>query len=128
MRVQAKLNSTGATVASLDAVVPVSGETNCKTCHLPAPHGNGYATGRVADAKVPANDPSFGKVPAWISEEWAADVNTLLLHDTMHGTTPLCRLQCNDRIRREAGRPPDLPLHAGARSSAAGPERRPGAA
>lgn len=86
MRVQAKSKSSGATLASLDAVVPVSGETNCKTCHLPAPFGNGYATGRVSSALVPSKDPSFGKVPAWVSEEWAADVNTLRLHDLMHGT------------------------------------------
>ena len=36
--------------------------------------------------KVPSNDPTFGHVPAWVSEEWAADVNTLKLHDVMHGT------------------------------------------
>ena len=116
MRVQALDKTTGATFASLDTVVPVSGETNCKTCHLPRPYGNGLALRRLGSAKDPTNDPSYGKVPAWVSEEWAADVNTLVLHDAMHGTTLFCRLQSNDRPFAQACRLPDLPLHSGARS------------
>jgi hypothetical protein len=87
MRVQARSKTTGATLASLDTVVPVSGETNCKTCHLPAPFGNGYATQRISQPRLPSDDPSWGHVPVWVSEEWAADVNTLRLHDLMHATT-----------------------------------------
>lgn len=86
MRVQARDKTTGAALASVDAVIPVSGETNCKTCHLPAPYGNGLATKRVPQPKIPPADPQSGHVPAWVSEEWASDINTLLLHDVMHGT------------------------------------------
>jgi hypothetical protein len=86
MRVQAKAKGGGATLASLDTVVPVSGETNCKTSHLPAPYGNGNATIAISNPKIPSYDPSYGHVPQWVSEEWAADVNTLRLHDVMHGT------------------------------------------
>jgi hypothetical protein len=86
LRVQAVDKGTGKTLASLDAVIPVSGETNCKTCHLPFPDGNGLATGKIARPKGPAHDPSFGHVPAWVSEEWAADVNMVRLHDKLHGT------------------------------------------
>jgi hypothetical protein len=87
MRVQALDKTTGATLASLDTMVPISGETNCKTCHLPSPYGSGVATRRVPAPKNPPNDPAFGHVPSWVSEEWAANVNTLQLHDVMHGTT-----------------------------------------
>lgn len=86
VRVQALNKTSGATLASLDTVIPVSGETNCKTCHLPAPYGNGYATSRVSSPVIPSSDPSFNKVPKWVSEEWAADVNALMLHDLMHAT------------------------------------------
>jgi hypothetical protein len=86
LRVQAVDKTTGAALASLDAVAPVSGETNCKNCHLPAPYGNGLATKRVSAPKIPSNDPAFDHVLPGVSEEWASDVNTLLLHDTMHGT------------------------------------------
>ena len=85
MRVVATDKATGKKT-SVDAVVPVSGETNCKTCHLPSPYGNGLATKRLTAPKISSDDPSTAKVPAWVSEEWASDVNTLLLHDVMHGT------------------------------------------
>jgi hypothetical protein len=87
MRVQAIDKGTGTTLASLDAVTPVSGETNCKTCHLPAPYGNGLATGQITAPKIPPNDPIHSHVPRWVSEEWASDVNMLRLHDKLHGTT-----------------------------------------
>ena len=87
MRIQAKSKTTGAVLATVDAVVPVSGETNCKSCHLPSPYGNGLATGKgVAAVKIPSNDPRYNHVPAWVSQEWAGDVNILQLHDSMHGT------------------------------------------
>jgi hypothetical protein len=86
MRVQAKNPASGATFASLDVVVPVSSEMNCKGCHLPAPDGDGTATKRVTGAVGPKNDPQYGKVLQWVSEEWAAKVNALKLHDSMHQT------------------------------------------
>ncbi len=87
MRVQARDNTTGRVLSSLDVVVPVSSETNCKTCHLPVPFGNGLATSRLTKPLVPSNDPQYGKVLQWVSEEWASDVNTLRLHDAMHKTS-----------------------------------------
>ena len=86
MRVVARDKTSGGALTSVDAVVPVSGETNCKTCHLPSPYGNGLATTRLTTMKTPLDDPDNANVPAWVSEEWASDVNTLLLHDAMHGT------------------------------------------
>ncbi len=88
MRFQAKLNSTGATVASLDAVLPVSGESDCKSCHLSVSPGNGVATRNLPPAQrmTPSQDPQWRKTILWSSEEWAADINILKLHDQKHGT------------------------------------------
>ncbi len=80
------------TVASTDVVSPVGGETNCKTCHLPIPSGgNGGATKRSGIRwMTPDDDPAYakgassGKVPTWVAEEWAADINILKLHDYLH--------------------------------------------
>ncbi len=87
MRLQAQNPTTGAPLASLDVVVPVSSEMNCKSCHLPAPFGNGMATKRVSAAATPNSDPQYGKVLQWVSEEWAAKINALKLHDVMHKTS-----------------------------------------
>jgi len=86
LRFQAKLKSTGNIVASVDAVTPVAGEADCKNCHLPPPTGNGLATGRLATPAVPGRDPRKGHVLQWASEEWAADINMLRVHDLKHGT------------------------------------------
>jgi hypothetical protein len=86
MRVQARLNATGKVVASTDVVVPVSAEANCRNCHLPAPYGNGLATKALATPVLPTNDPAYGKVLELASEEWAANVNTVRLHDIRYKT------------------------------------------
>lgn len=86
LRIQAKLRSGGKPVATLDTVVPVAGEADCKNCHLPPPSGNGLATGRISNPMKPGKDPKRQQVPLWVSEEWAADVNILLAHDLMHST------------------------------------------
>ena len=86
MRVVARDKSSGNALVSADAVVPISGEANCKGCHLPSPYGNGYATGRLTTPTLPSDDPTSKTVPAYISQEWAAQVNILKLHDVMHGT------------------------------------------
>ena len=52
MRVVATDKATGKKT-SVDAVVPVSGETNCKTCHLPSPYGNGSRPRLEGAAKFP---------------------------------------------------------------------------
>ncbi len=85
MRFQARA-ATGTLLASTDAVVPVSGETNCKTCHLPAPYGNGLGTGKLTAPTLPTADPRYGHVLTWVSQEWAADNNILALHDLLHRT------------------------------------------
>ncbi len=88
MRVQARDNVSGKVLSSLDVVVPVSAETNCKNCHLAkADGGNGLGTARLVGPVSPAADPQYGKVLAWVSQEWAADINVLRLHDMMHKTT-----------------------------------------
>lgn len=74
-------------MASLDAVVPVSSEINCKNCHLSVSPGNGLATKRLTNPALPSQDPRYGHVIQWASEEWAANINTLQLHDLMHKST-----------------------------------------
>ena len=86
MRVQAK--SGGQVLASLDTVLPISGEANCGFCHGAfIDGGNGSATGalgsNVADSM---DDPFVGDVPLEVSKEYAADINILRLHDQKHGT------------------------------------------
>ena len=96
MRVQAVAASgntlgvaAGTVLASLDAVVPVSGEADCKACHAaPADGGNGSAVSRLVDrVAVSIDDPSLSNVPLPVSVEWAADKNILKLHDMKHATT-----------------------------------------
>jgi hypothetical protein len=108
MRVQAKTKSTaltgtsGAVIATVDAVTPVSGETSCYKCHASAADGGGgYAAaipGMDANATVqgsPRSGTAFtvaraaddtSNDPAAVKREWAADVNILRLHDAKHGT------------------------------------------
>jgi len=87
MRLQAKLNATGQVVSSLDTVVPVAGESDCKNCHLASPYGDGSALKNLTSPMTPAMDPRKGKVIDWASQEWAADINILRIHDAKHGTT-----------------------------------------
>lgn len=71
LRVRAKQRGTATTLATVDAVVPVSGETDCRNCHL---------TGQIA-----ASRPHV----AWSSEsdtELQSKHNVLLLHDDRHAT------------------------------------------
>lgn len=87
VRVQAKQGST--TIASLDTVMPISGEAECQVCHAaPVDGGNGEATSalgsNVADS---LDDPVHGSVPQAVSVEWSSDLNILRLHDLRHGTS-----------------------------------------
>ena len=90
MRVQAIGN--GETLASLDTVVPISGEANCGYCHNAVEDGgNGAATKALADANLTVtlsiDDPAHADtVPEVVSLEWAADINLLRLHDLKHDT------------------------------------------
>jgi len=86
MRVQAK--SGGQILASLDTVLPISGEANCHDCHgASVDGGNGSAIAslgsNVADTM---DDPLVGDVPLEVSKEYAADINILRLHDLKHGS------------------------------------------
>jgi hypothetical protein len=109
MRVQAKTKTTaptgtvGQVIATMDTVVPVSGETSCYKCHTSAGDGGGgYA------AAIPGIDPGatiqgsprsgtpftvariaddISNNPLAVKREWAADTNILRLHDAKHGTT-----------------------------------------
>ena len=87
VRVQAKQGTT--TIASLDTVMPISGEAECQVCHAaPTDGGNGSATsalgGNVADS---LDDPAHGSVPNAVSIEWSSDLNILRLHDLRHATS-----------------------------------------
>ena len=85
-RVQAK--SGGNVLASVDTVVPISGEANCGACHNdPVDGGNGEATGNLTNAATVLDDPELSNVPLLVSLEYAADLNILRLHDQKHGTT-----------------------------------------
>ena len=87
VRVQAKMGATP--VASLDVVMPISGEAECQGCHAdPADGGNGSATANLSNVMVSIDDPLEGvSVTNEISVEWASDINILRLHDQKHGTT-----------------------------------------
>jgi hypothetical protein len=88
VRVQAKQGTT--TIASLDTVMPISGEAECQSCHAAtADGGNGSATVNLATVTSSVNDPAEGAVPTAASVEWASDLNILRLHDQKHGTSLL---------------------------------------
>jgi len=109
MRVQAM--SGGQVLASLDTVLPISGEANCGFCHGDMDDGgNGAATQALFDAGIPVatamEDPLFdngmrlNSVPIEVSKEYAADLNLIRLHDLKHGTdlensTPVVCQSCH---------------------------------
>ena len=95
VRVQAK-NSSGTTVlATVDTVLPISGEASCKNCHgsrfdMPDSPNAGSANQTLIDAGLPVedstSDPLVGaSVPLAVSVEYATDINVLRLHDLLHG-------------------------------------------
>ncbi len=98
-RVQAKMG--GTTLASVDTVVPISGEANCSACHAAeVDGGNGVATWQLADVATTLDDPQLDVVPLEVSREYATDINILRLHDEKHGTdlqnqTPVVCQQCH---------------------------------
>ena len=109
MRVQAKAApgntlgfAAGTILASVDTVLPVAIEADCKTCHTSSVDGgNGEAAcfpGLDVDCAIegskrsgtpyivvsPSDDPD-PNTTLLISEEWAADTNVVRLHDAKHG-------------------------------------------
>ncbi len=102
-RIQAKIGDT--TLASVDTVLPISGEANCGACHNdPADGGNGSATQRLIDEGIAVatvlDDPQEGILPLEVSKEYAADLNLVRLHDLKHNTdlesqTPVVCQECH---------------------------------
>ncbi|MGB5671022.1 MAG: hypothetical protein WBM71_10770, partial [Sedimenticolaceae bacterium] len=88
-------------VATVDTVLPISGEASCRNCHADPMDDNfgGSRTGQPSQALIDAglpvidsnDDPLFdeggpmGKVPTDVAVEWATDINVLRLHDLKHG-------------------------------------------
>gem|GEM_PF-668622 len=104
MRVQAR--SGNQVLASLDTVLPISGEANCGFCHnAPIDGGNGASTQALVDTSIPVatviDDPEFDvSVPLAVSKEYAADLNLVRLHDLKHNTdlensTPVVCQSCH---------------------------------
>ncbi len=89
VRVVAKVANTP--VASLDTVIPISGEAECQSCHgaTGADQGNGAGVKSLTTITTAFQDPRYDEVPLAVSREWASDLNILRLHDQKHGTTLL---------------------------------------
>ena len=93
VRVQAR-NAAGATLSTVDTVLPISGEANCANCHA-APYDlqnvnsrTSLPTDALEAAGLPVveaeHDPD-PNLPPRVSLEYASDINTLRLHDLKHG-------------------------------------------
>jgi hypothetical protein len=97
VRVQAILN--GTPIASLDTVMPISGEANCQGCHAAqgTDGGNGEGTKNLSTVTTSIDDPLEGSVPVEVSVEWASDLNILRLHDQKHRTSLLKPFDANGR-------------------------------
>jgi len=90
VRVQAK--SGNSVLATVDTVLPISGEASCTNCHSDPSDvqdsRSGIPTRRLTDAGLPValslDDPD-NNMPHKVSVEYAADINILRLHDLKHG-------------------------------------------
>ena len=88
MRVQARSNGGGSVLATVDTVVPISGEANCQGCHgALIDGGNGSAIADLGNVADSMDDPDVGDVPLEVSKEYSSDINILRLHDQKHGTS-----------------------------------------
>lgn len=97
VRVEARSKTTGTTLATVDTVLPISGEASCRNCHADPmdPNFGGSRTSGPTDelesVGLPvvnsSQDPLFqaGNVPVDVAIEWATDINVLRLHDKKHG-------------------------------------------
>ena len=111
MRVQARAvagnglgESAGTVLASVDTVLPISVEADCKACHTSTvdggngeaacdatfdtgcPAGGGSRRSNTPFSVVLADDDPDPNATRLQSEEWAADSNIVRLHDARHGT------------------------------------------
>ena len=91
VRVQAKSGNN--VLSTVDTVLPISGEASCTNCHAdPTDVQNSRTDGptqALIDAGLPVatslDDPD-ASLPNRVSVEYAADINTLRLHDLKHGS------------------------------------------
>ena len=98
VRVEAR-SMGGSTLATLDTVLPISGEASCKNCHADPmdPNFTGSRTNGPTDELEAGPNPlpvvnsgqdllfQAGQVPVDVAIEWATDINVLRLHDKKHG-------------------------------------------
>ncbi|CAK0778736.1 PKD domain-containing protein [Gammaproteobacteria bacterium] len=90
VRVQAK--SGGTVVATLDTVLPISGEASCTNCHAAPVDVQASRSTMPTDALKTAGlpvatslDDPDPTLPNKVSVEYASDINLLRLHDLKHG-------------------------------------------
>jgi hypothetical protein len=115
MRVQAKAaqgNSlglaAGTVLATVDTVLPISAEADCKGCHADPVDPNYAPTNMTVANNIAGilgggylassdHDPKYNTVPTAVSIEWAADKNILRLHDYNEGSKypAACNLETN---------------------------------
>jgi hypothetical protein len=92
VRVQAKNGNS--VLATIDTVLPVSGEASCSNCHSDPADVPNSRSSRPTDALLAAflpvatsvDDPA-PDMPMKVSIEYAADINILRLHDLKHGAS-----------------------------------------
>jgi len=85
VRVQAEINNN--TVATIDIVMPISGEAECQSCHS-LDTGTQSALVNLNNPASAMDDPLHNNtVPLEVSIEWASDINLLRLHDQKHQTS-----------------------------------------
>ena len=90
VRVQAKSGNTA--LATVDTVLPISGEASCTNCHSDPTDvqdsRSSQPTTALRNAGLPVatslDDPD-ANLPTNVSVEYAADINILRLHDLRHG-------------------------------------------
>ena len=107
VRVQAKQGST--VVATVDTVLPISGEASCTNCHADPTDvqdsRTSIPTQALKDAKLPVatslEDPDE-TLPNRVSVEYAADINVLRLHDLKHGANYVAPSPADDGTAVEA--------------------------
>jgi len=80
------------TVATVDTVLPISGEASCKNCHADPDEFPDSRTNAPTQALIDAGLPVASEVddpdpnmPMDVSVEYATDINILRLHDFRHG-------------------------------------------
>lgn len=90
VRVEARQGNN--TVATIDTVLPISGEASCTNCHSDPTDVQNSRTSQPTDTLTNAGlpvatslDDPDANLPNDVSVEYAADINILRLHDLKHG-------------------------------------------